>query len=105
MARNLLTARQVQTARDGDHSDGDGLMLRVKAGRASWVFRFTSPSGRRREQGLGAAVRNNITEAGKSLTMAREGAEKSRLLGRYRLGRCSVRGCSPAAVGRSRAMR
>ncbi len=85
MARNLLTARQVQAAKDGDHSDGDGLMLRVKAGRASWVFRFTSPSGKRREQGLGAAARNNITEAGKSLTVARELAERSRALLRARI--------------------
>jgi integrase len=85
MARNLLTARQVHVAADGDHSDGDGLMLRVNANRASWVYRFTSPSGKRREQGLGVAVRNNITEAGKSLTTARDEAEKSRRLLRDRI--------------------
>ena len=85
MARNLLTARAVQAARDGDHSDGDGLMLRVNGDRASWVYRFTSPSGKRREQGLGVAVRNNITEAGKSLTVARELAERSRGLLRDRI--------------------
>lgn len=84
MARNLLTARQVQTAADGEHSDGDGLRLQVARGRASWVFRFTAPDGRRREMGLGAAVRNNITEAGKSLTVAREEAEKARKLLRDR---------------------
>jgi hypothetical protein len=85
MPRNLLSARQVQTAGDGDHADGDGLMLRVKGGRASWVFRFTSPSGKRREQGLGVAVRNNVTEAGKSLTVARDLAERSRGLLRDRI--------------------
>lgn len=78
MPRNLLTARQVQTANDGDHSDGDGLMLRVTDGRATWVFRFTSPSGKRREQGLGVCHRGNIADAGKSLTIARNLAEKSR---------------------------
>ena len=80
MARNLLTARQVQTARDGKHSDGDGLELRVSGGRASWVFRFVAPAGKRREQGLGVCHRNNITEAGKSLTTARDEAERSRKL-------------------------
>lgn len=80
MARNLLTARQVHTAADGDYSDGDGLILRVKGGRAQWVYRFTAPSGRRREQGLGGATCNNIAEAGKSLTTARDEAEKSRRL-------------------------
>lgn len=31
MAEKLLTVRQVQTAGEGDHSDGGGLMLRVRA--------------------------------------------------------------------------
>jgi hypothetical protein len=30
MAEKLLTVRQVQAAGDGDHSDGGGLMLRVR---------------------------------------------------------------------------
>lgn len=30
MAEKLLTVREVQTAGDGDHSDGAGLMLRVR---------------------------------------------------------------------------
>jgi hypothetical protein len=44
MARHLLTARQVQAAGEGDHSDADGLYLRVKVDgkstgtTASWVF-------------------------------------------------------------------
>lgn len=80
MARNLLTARQVQTAKDGDHADGDGLRLQVRGSNASWIFRFTSPAGKRREQGLGTATRNNIGEAGKSLTEALELAERSRAL-------------------------
>ena len=51
MARHLLKARQVQTASAGDLIDGDGLILRVKAKTASWVLRYTGPSGRRRELG------------------------------------------------------
>ena len=85
MARNLLTARSVQTAKIGDHADGDGLMLRVSSSGASWVFRYTAATGKRREQGLGAAARNNITDAGKSLTVARELAERSRGLLRQRI--------------------
>lgn len=80
MARNLLTARQVHVAADGDYSDGDGLILCVNNDRAQWVYRFTSPAGKRREQGLGGATRNNIAAAGKSLTTARDEAEKSRRL-------------------------
>lgn len=80
MARNRLTARQVQVAGDGDHSDGDGLLLRIKNGRGAWVFRFTAPDGRRREMGLGKLVRNSIAEAGKSLTAARDQADDARKL-------------------------
>jgi len=44
---HLLTARAVQTAGEGDHSDGGGLMLRVRGDSASWVLRYTAPTGRR----------------------------------------------------------
>jgi hypothetical protein len=80
-------------------------MRHVDGCRRSWLFRLAAPDGKLRERKTGHAARNNITETGKSLTMAREGAEKSRLMGRYRLGRCRVRGSSPAAAGRSHAMR
>lgn len=46
-----LSARQIQCAAGGDHADGGGLMLRVRGGSASWVYRFTSPTGRRRKMG------------------------------------------------------
>ena len=36
---NLLTAKQVLSARDGDFTDGGGLLLRTAGGHASWVFR------------------------------------------------------------------
>lgn len=78
MAEKLLTVRQVQVAGEGDHSDGGGLMLRVRAASASWVFRYTAPTGRRREMGLGAARRGDSKETGGSLTAARELAARAR---------------------------
>ena len=36
---NLLTAKQVLSARDGDFTDGGGLLLRTAGAHASWVFR------------------------------------------------------------------
>jgi hypothetical protein len=78
MAEKLLTVRQVQTAGEGDHSDGAGLMLRVRGVSASWVLRYTGPSGRRREMGLGTARRSNSKDTGESLTAARDAAAKAR---------------------------
>lgn len=75
---NLLTARQVQHADDGDHTDGGGLMLRVRGASASWVLRYTAPNGKRREMGLGVARRGSPAQAGDSLTGARDAAHKAR---------------------------
>lgn len=75
---HLLTARQVQAAGDGDHGDGGGLLLRVKADSASWVFRYTAPTGKRREMGLGVARRGSTAQAGDTLTAARDAAHKAR---------------------------
>jgi len=77
---HLLTARQVHSAPDGDHGDGGGLQMRVSDhGRsASWVLRYTSPTGRRREMGLGQAVRGSVAQAGASLTGARDAAHEAR---------------------------
>jgi integrase len=75
---HLLTAREVQNANDGDHSDGGGLLLRVRGESATWVFRFTSPNGRRREMGLGAVHRANTQQAGAGLTGARDAAHLAR---------------------------
>jgi integrase len=79
---HLLSAREVMNAGDGDHSDGGGLLLRIRGSdrSASWVFRFTSPAGRRREMGLGAAHRGNAQQAGATLTGARDQAHKAREL-------------------------
>jgi integrase len=75
-----LSARQVHTARDGDHTDGGGLVLRIAGSNGSWVFRFTNPAGKRREMGLGKLIRNDLAAAGKSLTGARDLAEAARRL-------------------------
>ncbi|MDR7331982.1 phage integrase central domain-containing protein [Roseateles asaccharophilus] len=77
---HLLTAKQVQHAPEGDLSDGGGLLLRVRGSSASWVFRFTAPSGKRREMGLGVCHRGSPGQAGDSLTGARDAAHKGREL-------------------------
>jgi integrase len=75
---HLLTVREVQTASEGDHSDGGGLLLRVRGNSCSWVLRFTSPTGRRREMGLGVERRSNSAETGASLTAVRKLAYDAR---------------------------
>ena len=92
---HLLTVREVLSARDGDHTDGGGLLLRIRSERisktsgksqpaaASWVFRYTAATGVRREMGLGVTYRGSAKQAGESLTMARARAQEAReLLGR-----------------------
>ena len=75
---HLLSPREVQVARDGDHPDGGGLLLRVRAQRAVWVFRYTSPAGRRRDAGFGIVHRDSMSEAGESLRQARDRARRAR---------------------------
>jgi hypothetical protein len=77
---HLLTARQIQAAGDGDQGDGGGLLLRIRGDSASWVFRYTAPTGRRREMGLGVVHRGSVAQAGASLTAARDLAHKAREL-------------------------
>lgn len=79
---HLLTAREVQAAKTGDYSDGGGLTLRVNdaTNSASWVLRFTAPSGKRREAGLGPAIRGSLKQAGDTLTAARDAAHEAREL-------------------------
>lgn len=73
-----LSAREIQAATEGDHADGGGLMLRVRGGSAAWVLRFTSPTGRRREMGLGVAHRGSTAQAGEAVTIARRLAHEAR---------------------------
>ncbi|MCW5624825.1 MAG: tyrosine-type recombinase/integrase [Burkholderiales bacterium] len=77
---NLLSVREVMTARDGDISDGGGLLLRCSHETAAWVFRYTAPNGKRREMGLGACSRQSAQAAGASLTQARDLAAQARAM-------------------------
>lgn len=75
-----LTTRAILEALTGDHSDGGGLVLRVEDERAGWVFRYTAPTGRRREMGLGICFRQNQKLAGESVRSAREKASQARAM-------------------------
>ena len=66
-----LSARKIETATPGRHSDGRGLILLVKpSGARSWVLRYQI-DGRRRDMGLGSWP--EVT-----LSMARERALDAR---------------------------
>jgi integrase len=76
IAERSLTARQVETeTKPGYHADGPhtGLYLQVAVNRAtgtttrSWIFRYTSPTlRRRREMGLGPVAQRKLAEARKA---------------------------------------
>ncbi len=58
-----LTDRQVRSASEGRHADGNGLYLVVTAsGRRNWVLRFQM-NGRRRDMGLGAYPAVSLADA------------------------------------------
>ena len=73
-----LTVREILAAPEGDLSDGGGLILRIRGQSASWVFRYTAATGKRREMGLGVARRGSNAQAGDSLTTARDLARNAR---------------------------
>lgn len=100
-ALHRLTVREVQCAGDGDHADGGGLVLRVRGESASWLFRFTSPAGRRREMGLGRAHRGSARQAGDSLTGARDLAHSAREQLRRGVDPIDAREASAAAAKRA----
>ncbi len=77
---HMLSVREVIAADMGDHNDGGGLLLRVQTDRASWVFRYTAATGRRREMGVGACQRQSAAMAGESLRQAREKAAQARAM-------------------------
>src|SRR4029453_16288620 len=95
---HLLSVRQVQTAGEGDHLDGGGLILRVRDGSAAWVFRYTSPSGKRRQMGLGLIDRNNAPLAGQGLTSARKLAQHARELLQHSIDPIDNRDAKKAAL-------
>lgn len=76
IAAKPLTAKQVESEkREGYHADGacPGLNLQVVQGQGrvtrSWVFRYTSPTNRkRRELGLGSSRVRSLAEARKLVT-------------------------------------
>lgn len=70
----------MQKTQPGKYVDGWGLILLVTKTSANWVFRFTSPAGKRREMGLGACHRGSAAQAGASLTAARDLAHRAREL-------------------------
>lgn len=63
MARiNLLTARQVNTLKEGSHSDGGNLYLRVRSANSrAWVFRYKI-NGKVTELGLGSVVSRTLIQ-------------------------------------------
>jgi hypothetical protein len=69
---NVLTPRGVAAAKDGRHSDGGGLYLRVTNGKGRWVFRSVR-NGKATEIGLGSA--DAVT-----LAHAREAAKRERAM-------------------------
>ena len=63
LVRNALSARMVRCAAPGSYTDGNGLMLRVRAsGARSWVQRLMV-HGRRVDIGLGSAGLVSLAEA------------------------------------------
>ena len=74
-----LSARKVETARPGRHSDGHGLLLLVKpSGARSWVLRYQI-DGRRRDMGLGSwpevtlsMARDRALDARRSIASGRD---------------------------------
>lgn len=59
---NLLAAVAINKLGEGWHADGGNLYLFVRGESRTWVFRYTSPEGKRRNMGLGSS---------KSVTLAR----------------------------------
>jgi len=75
MAKDLLSAKRVESAPPGKYSDGDGLQLVVaKDWSRKWVLRYTI-NGRRREMGLGSFDRVSLKRARELRTEARDQIE------------------------------
>jgi integrase len=97
----MLTVRQIQYAKPGRHSDGNGLFLLVKpSGSRSWVLRVQN-NGRRCDYGIGTAVTEPINfdipiEKRHSLTLA-QAREKARIWREL-----AKAGFNPAAVWRAK---
>jgi integrase len=72
MTTNRLSARKVQTAAPGMHSDGQGLYLKVSpTGSKRWLYRFTL-KGRTSEVGLGLYPAIGLEDARRAAFEARQ---------------------------------
>ena len=70
---NQLSARRVETLKDGVYSDGGNLWITVRGTAKVWSFRFKSPTtAKRREMGLGSARDIGLAKARELATAARE---------------------------------
>lgn len=67
-----LAAVSLKHLKDGSYADGGNLYLIVRGNSKSWVFRFTSPSGKRRRMGLGSLHSVSLSEARKRAAELRE---------------------------------
>src|ERR1051325_1961796 len=69
-----LSAREVATVKKpGLYFRSHGLALRVgPTGAKSWIFRYTGPDGRRRDQGLGPTHTVSLSEAREAALKARK---------------------------------
>lgn len=65
-----MTARAVESAKQGRHADGGGLYLNVAQARRSWIFVYVR-NGRRREMGFGPVASVSLAEARRKAEEAR----------------------------------
>lgn len=73
MVGRATSARAVDALKaEGRHAIGDGLYLQITPAGRSWLFRYTGPSGKRREMGLGAYPGTTLAEARQGLADARK---------------------------------
>lgn len=72
LAPNQLTARKVDTLKDGSYSDGGNLWITVSGKSKVWSIRYQSPiTGKRREMGIGPLRDVPLAEAREKATQAR----------------------------------
>lgn len=72
LAPNQLTARKVDTLKDGSYSDGGNLWITVSGKSKVWSIRYKSPiTGKRREMGIGPLRDVTLAEARDKATQAR----------------------------------
>ena len=58
---------------DGEHGDGDGLALRIKGNRKSWILRLRDDSGKRIARGIGSYPEISVKDARRKADAIRSG--------------------------------